>query len=123
MIIKKLDNIRMSLLKSKSDLDDNGKVNYESVITVNFKVNDFVRESFDDDNVDKLLELIYSDALVKGSEIDTSVDSIGVWLTYDGHTFESAIKLQTLGDMKRHGAEDVNPIYEFCKMTIHENDI
>lgn len=113
----------MSLLKSTSELDENGKGDYNSIISVNFSVNDFVRESFDDNNLHQLLELIYDDAKNKAVEVDPNMDSIGVWLGYDGHTFESAIKLQTLNDMKSHGAEDVSPIYEFCKMTIMDNDI
>jgi len=61
-----------------------------------------------------LITAMYEELLQKIDGIDT----VGIWIDYDGKIFENAIKIDTLGDMKNFGVEGVEPIYEFFKLTI-----
>lgn len=117
MKIKKLQNIKMCGMIANSELDDKGKVTYEVKTTANFKINNYVTDNFDDKNIHVLLNAIYTDVLTETN----TIDSLGIWITYDDHVFENAIKIETLNDMEKLGSDDIQPIYEFCKMTIMDN--
>lgn len=120
MKLEKLQHIKMSgmILKDKAEkLNEN---NYEVKTTNNLIISDLVKESFNEDKVDELLSLMYEDLIDKSKEYN--IDSVGIWITYDDHIFKNSIKLETLNDMTKYGAEDTIPIYEFCKLTIMDNN-
>jgi hypothetical protein len=61
-----------------------------------------------------LLQAMYEELTGKITDVDT----VGIWLEYDGQILENAMKMETLDDMKSLGTEDVVPIYELFKMTL-----
>jgi hypothetical protein len=70
------------------------------------------------DVIPNILSLVYDDLLSKEMQ---NIDSVGIWIEFeDGQIIDNSIKLSVLEDIKRYGAEDINPIYEFYNMTIQK---
>ena len=96
----------------------NGTPYIEStLINEGFKYNDLLLEEKEDLTA-RLVNSMY-DELRKNIKEE---DSLGLWIEYNGEVLENAIKLSVLGDMIKYGAKDIDPIYEFFKMTINEPD-
>ena len=52
------------------------------------------------------------------SQTKDSIDSVGIWITFDDQEkTESSMDLSTMSMMKEHH-EDLNPYFEFAKMTL-----
>ena len=124
MKIDLLHNILISVLEIDKDViaKENGKKAFISKASVNLVITNIVKKSFNDENLDELINLIYEDLLDQCIGKLYDLDFVRVKLSYDEHTFEKSIEIKILDDMKRLGAEDVIPIYEFCKMVIDTNE-
>lgn len=51
------------------------------------------------------------------------VDSLGIWIEKDNNIYINSIKLKLLEVIKKYGSDDIDPIYEFYKMTINNYEI
>ena len=69
-----------------------------------------------EDFLASLLESILDDLLTASWKGE--VDSLGVWIEYDGKEYENSIKLTTLEGMGKLHDGDVSPVHEFFKMTL-----
>jgi len=122
MDVTKFRNLKMSLMESRSDINEStGKADYivkgsaQFTITKEFYATLLNKEK--DDLTEGLLQAMYEELLNK---IDDDVDTVGLWVDYNDQLFENAIKLSVLEDIEKFSVEEVTPIYEFFKMTIGE---
>jgi len=121
---EKIKSIRMSLMQKKGDIDEEfdsvKKVDYLVRGTSNFIITPDFFGKLDYKEKEQLLigllEALYEELLVKINDIDT----VGIWIEYDGKIFENAMKIDILNNMEKYGADDVDPVYEFFKMTINK---
>jgi hypothetical protein len=118
----KLKRVSMSIMKMKGNIDKKNKAVYDKVKTANFNVPgdfyDYLTKDETEELTTGLLNGMYED-LIKEATYN-EIDSLGLWVEYDGKIFENAIKLQTLKDINKLGAEDIEEVYEFFKMTVNE---
>lgn len=119
MDVKKFKSVRMSLMEAKSDINESdNKAEYLVKGSAKFNITPEFYEALEKeeekDLTKGLITAMYEELLQKIDGIDT----VGIWIDYDGKIFENAIKIDTLGDMKNFGVEGVEPIYEFFKLTI-----
>lgn len=122
MDVTRFRNLKMSLMESKGDINEStGKAEYivkgsaEFTITKEFYAVLLNKEK--DDLTEGLLQAMYEELVNK---INDEVDTVGLWVDYDNHVFENAIKMSVLEDIGKFSVEEVTPIYEFFKMTIGE---
>lgn len=119
MNVDKFKSVKMSLMETKGDINESdNKADYLVKGSAKFDITpEFYKALEEEEEIDLtkgLITAMYEELLQKIDGIDT----VGIWIDYDGKTFENAIKIDTLGDMKKFGTEDVEPIYEFFKLTI-----
>jgi len=122
MDVTRFRNLKMSLMEAQSDInEDTGKADYivkgsaNFTITQEFYVSLINKEK--DDLTAGLLQAMYEELIDK---IKDEVDTVGLWVDYDGMIFENSIKMSVLEDIGKFSVEEVTPIYEFFKMTIGE---
>ena len=112
MNLAEIKSITLSLLKREIELDDN-TASYSKKVTAKFTPpTDFPRT---EEMFEVLLKDIYND-LLKNSSGDP--DCIGIWIEMDSITIDNAISLEALDNIQKYSSEDVNPIWEFFKMTL-----
>ena len=117
--IAKFKSVSMSLMQTKSDINEsNNKADYLVKGSAKFEITPDFYYSLLNDEKDELtsglLEAMYQELQSKIEYVDT----VGIWLDYDGKILENAMKMETLKDMESLGTEDVIPIYELFKMTL-----
>ena len=114
---KKIKSIELSLLKKDSDIDDNiGKAEYLKKKTVKFNIPPTFFTVYRQKNIiEELVSQMYEDLT---EDLSVDADSLGLWVDYDSVILDNAISLNTLKDIGEYGKDDVNPLYEFFKMTI-----
>jgi len=120
----KVESIKLSLMKKESDINNIGEAEYTPFISATFKMpQEYLDESPGDLNgkygkeyLKSLLHAIFEDLTSKNTQYD--VDSLGIWIKTSERLIENAIALQTLTDIKEYSKEDVDPLYEFFKMTL-----
>jgi len=120
---KKIEEIKLSLMKTDGEINLNNKTQYIQNASCAFKLaqnfyKDF-KQKEQDSLTEELIDSMYNE-LIKLSK-NKLYDSVGIWIKYDNKKFENSIKVSTLNVMKNLGTEDITPIYEFFKMTIIEN--
>jgi len=112
--LNRIKSISLSLMKRETDVNE-GKAEYSKKISAKFEVpKNYLK---DDETAEELVTKMYNDITSKVTE---DVDSIGIWVMYKSTTLENAISLRTLDDIKRYSKQDINPVYEFFKMTLLE---
>ena len=112
MNLEEIKSITLSLLKRETDVKDN-TATYSKKVTVKFTPPvDFPRT---EEMFESLLEHMYQD-LLKNATGDP--DSLGIWIEMDSITIDNALSLQTLDDIQKYSKEDINPAWEFFKMTL-----
>ena len=113
MNLEKIKSITLSLLKRETDPDSENKATYSKKVTAKFTV----PENFHliEENIGELLKDMYVDLLKNAPE---DADSIGIWIEMDTITLDNALSLQTLDDIKMYSREELNPAFEFFKMTL-----
>lgn len=122
MEVGKLKNIKMSLMQSKGEINEKTKkAEYEVKGSASFEIKpEFYKDLGDDDRNDLtegLLGAMYDELLDKIKGVDT----VGIWIDYDGKQLENSIKIETLEDIEKYSVEKITPVYELFKMTIEEN--
>ena len=113
MEVNKIEKMKLSLMESISETNKKKKTDYLVKASATIVMNDLVEKTIVDYGIENVLSSIYEDLL---KENTSNVDSIGMWINYDGKEYENSILLQTLDDMERLGEDDVNGIYEFFKL-------
>ena len=110
--------ITLSLLVKTSDIDaSSNKAEYQKLVTTRFNYKtDLFPKNARKELFSKLLEQMYQDLLENDSDIKAT--SLGIWVEINEVTFENAIDLKILNDIKRYGDKDIEPILEFYKMTV-----
>jgi hypothetical protein len=111
--VNKLKRIKLSLMEAIGDIDKKNKTEYLIRTSATINVDNTVEKAIVEYGIEDVLTVIYNDLL---KENNVNVDSIGMWVEYDGKEYENSIQLQTLNDMERLGEDDVNAIYEFFKL-------
>ncbi|MBW2998758.1 hypothetical protein KY321_04420 [Candidatus Woesearchaeota archaeon] len=101
-------------MEAIGEMDDKEKTEYLIRTSSTINLNDTFREVIEQYGIEEILNFAY-EALLKTNE--SVVDSIGIWVEYDGEIYENSIKLKTLEDMKKYSDEDISPIYEFFKLS------
>jgi len=119
MKLEKINSIQISLMESQGNINDENKTNYILKSSGKLKITESIR-SIVRQNLPELLISMYEDILIANED---KVDSIGIWIDYDGEILENSIKLETLNDMKNFGDKNTQPIYEFFKMSFPEENI
>lgn len=119
----KFKSIKMSLMESTNDINENNKGEYLIKGTSNFKIpSDFYKEIeiSEEELTSSLLESIYEELInnINNVDIVVDVDTVGIWIEYDGEILENAMKISTLEDIKEFGSDEIVPIYELFKLTI-----
>jgi len=116
MNLELIKSIQISLLHKESEINSENKAAYSKKITAKFTFPlDFPRT---EEAFSILLTEMYHD-LQKHAPDD--VDSIAIWIEYDNVIIENAVFIRTLDDIKEYAKEEMNPIFEFFKMTIQNN--
>ena len=100
-------------MEAIGDIDKKNKTEYLIRTSATINVDNTVEKAIVEYGIEDVLTVIYNDLL---KENNVNVDSIGMWVEYDGKEYENSIQLQTLNDMERLGEDDVNAIYEFFKL-------
>ena len=77
-----------------------------------------VNESNYDEFIPEILKLIFEELVESASKENADVDSCGIWIDYGDDTDGNSIKLSVLRDIESYGTDNVNPVYEFYKMTL-----
>ena len=113
MNLEEIKSITLSLLKKESDVDSDGTASYSKKVTAKFTPPvDFPRT---EEMFEALLKNMYED-LLKNATGDP--DSLGIWIEMDSITIDNALSLQTLDDIQKYAKEEINPAWEFFKMTL-----
>lgn len=100
-------------MESTGEPNDKEKADYIVKSTANIQVQESVKKVINEYGLENFLEAIYQDILKENKE---SVDSIGVWVKYDGKDFGTAVRLKMLTDMKKFSDEEIFPIFEIFKL-------
>ena len=112
----------MSLMKTNSDVDENSKAEYivKSSGTFNITPNFYskLNKKKKIELTSNLVNTMYEDLLDKTNFND--IDSVGIWINYNQKIYENAIKINVLSNMKKYGVDNVDPLYEFFKMSIND---
>ena len=115
METNKFKSIKISLLESIDEPDKKGDTNYIQKSEAFITVNELVIKTIEEHGIENVLEAVYNELIEINKD---EVDSVGIWVDYDGKVFENSIKLDTIKDMKEYGDEEVSPIYELFKLSI-----
>jgi len=121
--IKKINYIKLSLMKKKSEINKHNKCDYDLFKSCTFNINEEFLNTYSniDDEVllENLLEVLYKD-LLNNVEYNESKDFLGLWFNYKNIDIDNSIALSTLSNIKKYSKDEITPIYEFFKMTIKE---
>jgi len=103
--------------------EEEGKVNYIIRNSAILEIGKLMKErNVDtDEEYDEFVtgssSLIFNELMDKKGEYN--VDSIGLWVLFeDGIEIDNSIDLSVLEDIQKYGAEDVDAVAEFFKMTV-----
>jgi hypothetical protein len=111
-ILADIRSVQLSLLQKGKEKKDN-KAEYFKKKTAKFVLpGNFPRT---DEYFEALLHDMYEELMLY-SPLDA--DSIGLWIQYDTITIDNAISLQTLKDIQEYSKTEIDPVYEFFKMTL-----
>jgi len=116
----KLKKIKMALMvmEGAPKLDEEKKDNYVMKVSGEFETPEDFYDGLLKEEAESLTSGLVNAMYAELIENIKDEDSLGMWIDYDGKDFENAIKLDTLKDMEKFGADEVDPVYEFFKMTI-----
>jgi len=107
--IEKIEKITVSAMESTKDSDSDYIVRSTASMTVNRLLKNTIKEY----GLENVLDSVYRDIL---KETNDPVDSIGVWVKYDGKKYGTAARLTMLEDMEKFSDEDVSPVFELFKL-------
>ena len=113
MELNKLKSIKLSLMKSLGEMNKKQKTNYSVKTSANITINNLVKKTIEEHGIENVLTSIYKDIMKENTAV---VDSIGMWVNYDGKTYENSILIETLNDMEKFSDEKIYPIFELFKL-------
>jgi len=117
MDFKKITKIVFSLMEMKTNINEkSSKAGYIKKATASIDISEELLGEDPENMVAVICASMFIDLSNKIPE--NEVDSLGAWITYDGKVYENAIKLKTLDDIVIYSPEEINPTYEFLKMSI-----
>jgi hypothetical protein len=115
-ILTNIRSIQLSLLE-KGKEKKNNKFEYFKKKTAKFKFpHDFPKTN---EYLKTLVEDIFKELMIDAPD---EVDSLGIWIEYDTITFDNAISLSALESIKEYSKEEINPVWEFVKMSLPPTD-
>lgn len=117
MDFNKITSITLALLEMKTDINEESKAGYVKKVSATFNI----PEGFLGEDPENMIAVICASMYIDVSNKinEKEVDSLGIWVTYDGKVYENSIKLKTLDDIVIYSPEQINPTFEFLKMTIN----
>lgn len=105
--------IQLSLLKKGTEVDKYNKAEYFKKKTAKFTLPpDFPKT---DEYFEVLLKDMFEELMIDAPD---GADSLGLWIELDSITLDNSITLNTLNDIKMYSKEEVNPAWEFFKLTL-----
>lgn len=127
--MKRIKECKVSLMEKEKnfEVDQDGRGNYVVRSSGTFLPEEYldsnpgIRAQIEDeesymDYVSQAAGLIAEELRTESK--DLSVDSVGIWITFDNERMvESSMDLTTLSMMAEHH-EDLDPYFEFAKMTL-----
>jgi hypothetical protein len=114
MDLNLIKSVSFSLMKKETDMGESTaeytkKLTAKIILPPEFPKNEETFES--------LVKDMYKDLMTNAPD---DADSLGVFIEYDNTILDNAITLRTLNDIQEYSNKDVNPIWEFFKMTFIE---
>lgn len=118
MKFREIKSIQLTLMKKNSEIDENNKAEYISCSTAKFTIPfDFFQDPNDDELLlELLIKKMFNDLIKKSQHLDTNY--LGIWIKSDDRTIDNAMSLENLQAIKRYSNQDINPQFEFFKMTL-----
>jgi len=128
--MKKIKEFRMSLMEKDEEFPtkEKGKLNFIIRSSAVLEVEKYMRlqgvEDYEDAEYEEFVlkssQILYEALMKKNNK---SVDSVGVWVKFeDGLEVDNSMDISVLNDIKTYGGGDVQPVQEFFKMTIQEDE-
>jgi hypothetical protein len=118
--IEKLKYIKLALMKKESEIDKDNKSDFEVFKSAKFKITseflDMYKELDKENLTEFLLNAVYKD-LISNIEYDENECYLGLWINYNDIDIDNSISLSTISNIKEYSNDEVNPVYEFLKMT------
>jgi hypothetical protein len=127
--MKRVKECKVSLMEKDHEfsVDENGRGNYIIRTSGTFLPEDYMEQNPHLKEVlhdqDAYIDYVSQASMLIAEELQsetkgTPVDSIGIWITFDDDTrIESSMDLSVMDAMAEHH-EDLNPFFEFAKMTL-----
>lgn len=111
-ILADIKSVQLSLLQKGKEKKDN-KSEYFKKKTAKFVLpTSFPRT---DEYFEALIHDMFKELMLYPP---LDADSLGLWIEYDTITIDNAISLQTLNDIREYSKTEIEPEYEFFKMTL-----
>jgi hypothetical protein len=120
MNLNEIKSITLSLMKKESDINEN-KADYTRHGKATFKIpQDFFNSDDSEKLLEDIIEAMFDDITQKN--VWSEVDYLGIWIeSIDDHIIENAMSLKNLESIKEYSTQNINPIFEFFKMTLDNN--
>jgi len=124
MNLKEIRNIQIALMKKDGNINEFNKAEYirytkaKFIISPDFFKNpdNFYENKDNEKSLEDVIQAMFND-LIKENVYE--VDYLGIWVqTINNITRENAMSLENLESIKKYSKQDINPIFEFFKMTI-----
>ncbi len=112
--LTKIKSVKFSLMEKEKDNKDN-KADFIVHASVFFKMPDHVEIS--EDLFEDFIESMYIDLTTNQKISDKGY--LGLWVEHDDNIFENSMSIDALNAIKQYSDIDINPIYEFFKITLN----
>ena len=106
-------------MESIGEMDKKHKTEYIIRASAYIVMNDMVKNTLIKHGIENVLTAMYNDLLEENND---NVDSIGIWMNYDGKEYENSIKLDTLDNMEKFNDEEIYPVFELFKLLSPKKD-
>ena len=118
----KITRIKMSLLQLDTEVNDESKAEYSSLLSGTFLIPQdfFIEGENHESTISDLVNQMYKDLTYNNHRYHA--DSLGIWITYKNIVFENAISISTLEDIRKYSVDNADPLLELLKMTIFDDD-
>lgn len=126
--MKKIKEFKIALLEKEKvqPKKNKGKTNFIKKSCATIKLQEiFKLQNIDEDDYEDTTLFIVSESYNElNKQNKDNIDSVGLFIIFeDDTTIDNAMSLKLLEDIKTYSQEEINPIEEFFKMTvIDEND-
>jgi hypothetical protein len=120
--MKKIKEYKMSLMEKEGVSVADGKHIYVVKCSGHLKLDELFDKDIEAD--EEYDEFVLDSAVLIFEELQAKnqgreVESVGLWVIFeDGEEIDNSIDIEVLNDIKKYGAEDIEPLKEFFKMTV-----